>query len=259
MKSDRFYVMNKPLFILLFLLISSNHADVMYELETRTGGAMGIGEGCTIVRNFVKGDCMRTELKTENPLLGETEGFTITRMDKGVIWLFDQGRKKYSEVLLNCDSTTESSTGTNYPLPEISIVKTEEKKEVLKVTCEKYVISMKIKSQDDDLEIIQTMWMGKDFPGYDEIMEFNRKMRGNTKQLNIAGIDDGIIREFAKKISEIEGFPLEMELDINLQNQGADLVLKTRSVVRKISSVPISNKVFEIPEGYQLDSSLNSN
>jgi len=248
----------KKFFVLIFLC-SSIYADVMYEMETTSQGMMGMGEGITVIRNFIKGDRMRTELKTKSPMLGEIEKFTIIRLDKGVVWVLDNENKEFSEIPLNTVLAETSAAETQDILPEIKIEKFDETKAILKIICDKYVISMNIKSNNDDLQIIQTMWLGTDFSGYNEIMAFNKKILNNITEPSIIGFDKKVIKELQKRISETNGFPLEIEFSLNMQNQGMEILLKTKSIIKKISTVPISDKVFEIPEGYQLNTSLKSN
>ncbi len=242
----------KRIILLLFcFVISSNYADVMYEVETRTTGITGFEEGGALIRNFIKGDRMRTEVNAENPQLGKMENLTITRMDKGVVWIIDQQNRVFTEIPLDTGLAIDLPLEADSVQPEISIVKSDETKEILKVICEKYIVTMKTKSRDDSIEVLQTMWVGKNFPGYAEIVRFNRKAAFSIRELRIIGIDDSAVKQLAQRISKIEGFPLELEFNIKLKNQEYEFALKTVSVVKKISTVPISHKVFEIPEGYQ--------
>lgn len=247
------------LFIFIFL-ISNIYADVMYELENTSLGLMEMDQGTTLIRNFIKGDLMRTEIKTNNPILGEIEKITmIIRLDKGVVWVLDNEHKEYSEFPLKPDYIEIKTTEMPETLPEIKIEKLKENKKIFKVNCDKYVVSLTFKSDNDTIEMAQTMWLGKDFAGYEEIMGFNKKMQNAISTPSMPGIDNRVIRELQKHISEIDGFPLEMELNLKIQNQGIEDSLQIRSMIKKISTVPISNRVFEIPEGYQLNNSIETN
>lgn len=246
------------IFILIFF-ITNIFSDVMYEMERTSQGFTLMGEETTHIRNFIKGDLMRTEIKMKHPILGKIERITIVRLDKGIVWILDNEHKEYSEFPLKSDSTEIQTAKIPEILPAIKIEKLKESKEILKINCDKYTVSLTYKSDNDTIEMLQTIWLGKDFVGYDEIMGFNKKMLNTINFPSVPGIDNIIIKEFQKSISEIEGFPLELELNLKMQNQELDISLLTRNIVKKISTVPISNKVFEIPEGYQLNTSVKTN
>ncbi|MEO0184365.1 MAG: DUF4412 domain-containing protein [candidate division WOR-3 bacterium] len=245
--------------ILVLVLICSNiFADVMYEMETSSEGYMGMGEDTILVRTFVKGDRMRTEIKTKNSLLGEMEQCIITRLDRGVAWILDKDRKEFSEIPLSADSGLSVSEEIGDSMPEIKIEKTDETKQILDILCEKYILMMKINSDNEDLEIKQIMWLGKDFCGYDEIMMFKQKMLSSIAEPTIVGFNGKSIQELRKKISDFDGFPMEIEINLTMQNQGLNMAFKTTSVVKKITTVPISDRVFEIPENYKPSASQRS-
>lgn len=246
------------IFILIFF-ITNIFADVMYEMERTSQGFTLMEEEMTLIRNFIKGDLMRTEIKTKTSITEEVEKIMILRPDKGIVWIIDNEHKEYSEFPLKSDSTEVQTAKISEILSEIKIEKLKESKEILKINCDKYTVSLTYKSDNDTIEMLQTMWVGKDFVGYDEIMGFNKKMLNTINFPSIPCIDNKIIKEFQKSISEIDGFPLELELNLKMQNHELDISLLTRNIVKKISTVPISNKVFEIPEGYQLNTSVKTN
>ncbi len=246
--------------ILIYLMLLSNiFGDVMYEMETTSQGLIEMGQSTTtLIRNFIKGDFMRTEIQIKDPILGDIERITIIRLDKGVAWVIDNEHKEYAEFSLKNDSVEGQTTETPENLPEIKVEKLEETKKILGVECDKYIVSLIFKLDNDTIEMTQTMWLGKDFAGYDEIMSFNKKMLSNINSTSLPGVDNKLIREFQKHISEIDGFPLELQLNLNTQNKETDISMQTKSTIKKISTVPISNRVFEIPEGYQLNNSIET-
>ncbi len=251
--------------LLLVFVLTFVSADVMYEMETESTG-MVVGEDCggidelTVrIRNFIKGDRMRSELKAEALLKGKTEKLTITRLDKGVIWVIDNENKEFFEIPVHIDSARTPSAESSEELPDMTIKKTGETKEILKVTCEKYVISLSMPSGEDDLQMTQTIWVGKNFSGYDEIVAINKKMMGNFTNPGIIGIDKDLFEKIQKKITEIDGFPLEIELYLSTKIQGIEMVINSKSSVKKISTAPITDRVFELPEGYKPGTSLKSN
>lgn len=237
-------------YFIFILFIAITYADVMYEMETRSEGVMALNAATATVRNFIKGDRMRTEIKSESPLLGHIEKTIITRLDKGILWILDNDKKEFFTEQLN-GVILESPVDTIDIPPEIKVEEYEITKEILKILCKKYVISLDVKSDDGNMHITQTMWIGKDFPGYSEIMSFNRRLQENIIEFNVQGVDNRLLREFQKKVQNINGFPMELELNFNMGMEDTMMAIKTVSVVKKISTVPISDKVFEIPDGYR--------
>uniref|UniRef100_A0A7C4TGS2 DUF4412 domain-containing protein n=1 Tax=candidate division WOR-3 bacterium TaxID=2052148 RepID=A0A7C4TGS2_UNCW3 len=242
---------SKKIALFWLLIFYFLYGDVMYEMVTTTEGMMGMGKSESLIRNFIKGKFMRTEVITQHPVLGEIKNISIVRLDKNVIWVLDEGKKEYTELRLSENLADTIEIDTTLPL-NIKVEKFNDKKTILKTECEKYVVNMEVKSSEGNATLIQTMWVGKDIPGYDEIVGFNEKFTGagmGMLQGPMMGIDKESFRQFREKISEIEGFPLETELSLTMEE---GFSIKTKSEITKITTVPISDKVFEIPEGYKL-------
>jgi hypothetical protein len=66
------------------------------------------------------------------------------------------------------------------------------------------------------------------------------------------GANKQIYEEFQRKTSEIEGFPLELDMEMTVGAGGMSFSFLTHSEVTNIETQPISDKVFEIPAGYSL-------
>ena len=99
----------------------------------------------------------------------------------------------------------------------------------------------------------QTMWVTKDVPGYKEIQEFQKHMsESGLGSSSMMGPNKKNYDEFQEKISEIEGFPLEMIMEMSMGGGVMSFTMTTRSEVTKIETKPINDKVFEIPTGYSL-------
>uniref|UniRef100_A0A7V0Z751 DUF4412 domain-containing protein n=1 Tax=candidate division WOR-3 bacterium TaxID=2052148 RepID=A0A7V0Z751_UNCW3 len=233
--------------LLIIFIFSVIYGDVMYEMETKSTGIMGLGDNVMTIRNFIKSDRMRTEMKPQSSEIDNGTFAAIIRLDKGVIWILNLENKDYVEIPLE-ESGERISDST--VTPEFKIEKLEETKEILNIKCEKYSVSIKINSEGEKMEITQTMWMGREFPGYNEIKELNNKIQGRTNEKGLLGIDNKLFRDLQRRISEIDGFPLEMEIDVKMQSDDSKMELKSTSIIKKIATVPISDKVFEIPEGY---------
>ncbi len=242
--------------LLLVITFSIIYGDVMYEMETKTEGMIGVSDQVTSIRNFIKSDRMRMEIKVSESGLNNGTAVTIIRLDKGAFWILNPENKEYIEIPLKEPSESSIIDSSNTS-SEFKIEKLPETKEILNIKCEKYFVVVDINAEDEKMEITQTMWIGRNFPGYDEIKEFNNKIQGCTDEADLIGIDNKLLRDLKRKILEIDGFPLEMELKVKLENNNTKMELKSSSVIKKLTTVPISDRVFEIPEGYNLAKNQN--
>jgi hypothetical protein len=232
------------------------YGDVMYEMATTTGDATGLSNSESMIRTFIKLDCSRTEITVESALTGPIVNAYIVRLDKREIWMLDPVNKEYSIMPLGEDAqngASEEGMDSSNIVPEIKVQSLDEKKTLLEVECQKYLVEMKINSPDRGVTLSQTMWISREIPGYEEISSFNKRlvaMAGGVAQQSMGGIDKKAFRDFQEKIAGIDGFPLEIDMDFSMPEEDLDFKLKTHSIVKKVSIVPISDKVFEIPEGY---------
>ncbi|MGB3340987.1 MAG: DUF4412 domain-containing protein [bacterium] len=243
---------HRMIVLLLFGLFL--YGDVMYEMSTTTEGMMGMGGGETTISVFIKGDCSRTKMTSTGPMAGQ-QIITITRLDKGVIWTLDMDNEQYSEMKLGEETEeVEGEEETSAAMPEITVEKTGKKKVLLGKECEEVVVSMKVEDAEGSMNFTQTMWNTKDVTGYEEITEFNKKMteKGMKSSKSSMMADKKSFDDFQNKINEIEGFPLELDLEMTMASEQMSFSMKTNTVVTKIDNKPINQKVFEIPVGYSL-------
>jgi hypothetical protein len=238
--------------VLLMLFNVVLYGDVIYEVRTTTEGLTGteVTESSTVF--YIKGERRRKECTIKNPTTGEETVITITRLDKHIIWTLDMEHQQYTEIkLIETVLSEEQNENTEKPqLPEITIEKTGKEKEILNKICKEVIISMKLLTEQDNLMVIQTMWVLQDFEGYEEIKEFNAKFSSfSSGQTGVwTGVDTESFQKLQKNIEEIEGFPLELSLDIQME----DLMIKLHSIVTRIETIPIHEKIFEIPEDFVL-------
>lgn len=243
-------------FVLVFAIGIFLHGDVMYEMSTTTEGLMGMGGGETLISVFIKDDCSRTEMVMRDSMVSEMKNVFITRLDKGVIWTLNMDKEQYSEMKLGEETEkVEGEEETSAAMPEITVEKTGKKKVLLGKECEEVVVSMIVEDAEGSMNFTQTMWNTKDIKGYEEIMEFNKKMTEMGMKSSKSGMmaDKKSFEEFQKKISEIEGFPLELDLEVTMGSEQMSFSMKTNTVMTKIDNKPINQKVFEIPAGYSLE------
>ncbi len=244
--------------VAIMFIFSFIYGDVMYEMETRTSGKLSAVEQITTTRNFIKGDRMRTEIKSCSPGMDNLTFVSITRFDKGIVWFLNTDKKEYMEIRLVDEGSVQVSGDTINTIPELKIEKSGESKEILNIKCEKYFLSIDINSGNEKTKITQTMWIGNNFPGYTEIKRFNKRILESNYGTDNSGATNQLIEKLRRKISEIDGFPLELEIILKIKSENEEVEMKTSSIIKKISTVPISDRVFEIPDGYKVIPALNS-
>ncbi len=237
------------------------YGDVMYEMVTTTEEMMGAGGGETKTTIFIKDDYQRTEITSINPMGEETKNILITRLDKGVMWALDTRNKKYTEIKLGVAPKVEEEKEFEEEIeekepevPDIKVERTGKKKVVLNKECEEVVVSMKVDSDEGSVNFTQTMWVTDDIPGYKEINAFTKRMTemGVASSQRIMAGDKESYEAFQKKIQDIEGFPLEFTMEMEMGTGEMSFSMKTQNIITKIDDKPISQKVFEIPEGFSL-------
>ena len=243
---------------LILLLGTLVYADVMYEMQTTTEGMMGMG-GETMMRVYVKKDYSRTEIMSDSQAAAEPTDITIIRLDKGLLWNLNPTKKEYSETTFDeMNASVEGIEGeeeTEIELPEIKVEKTGIKKKILGKDCEKIVVSMDATSeQAGTATFTQTMWVTKDIPGYMEIVNFNKKMplMGTKSSPKVMGGTTKSYTEFQEKVKGIEGFPLELDLDMTMGAEGMSFSITMHSVVTRFDTKTLDAGLFEIPAGYTL-------
>ncbi len=233
-------------FLILFSVL---FGDVMYEVTTRFEGMPDLESGFLTIRNFIKGGCVRIEMKSESSALSNKPMVMVLHLDKGVSWILDLEKKEYVELPLDV-LMKDRLPGDSKCLPQFKIEKLPEIREILKIKCEKYLLTMTLQTDNEKITITQIMWLGRDFLGYQEIKEFNRKLGGKIITMGLFDQDKAYYHDLQKKIAELDGFPLELEFTVKIEGRNV-IELRGSSTVNKITTVPINNRVFEIPEGYQ--------
>ncbi len=236
---------------MLCCLASMLYADVMYEMTSTTEGMMGM-KGETQMRVFVKGDRSLTEMTAEDEKAGSMSDVKIIRLDKGVIWSIDHENKEYTEISMEeMAGEPEESEEPAMEMPEVKVVRTGKTKKILNKDCEEVIVTMETAGDEGSATFKQTMWVTKDVPGYKEIQDFQKHMsESKMGSSSMMGPNKKNYEEFQEKISEIEGFPLEIIMEMSMGGGIMSFTMTTQSEITKIETTPINDKVFEIPAGY---------
>lgn len=243
--------MQRSLLAILIGLAVFGYADVMYEMTTDYEGMLGIANGQMSIQVFVEGDKARINISIDND--GEIDNSTsIIRFDLGKFWLLDEDNKEYTEVLL--EDSMPITTIDTLDLPGIVIARTGAMKNLLDFECEKVVVSMQDSSESSFLIFSETLWVCSEVPGYEELKSFTDRLTKHGLRLSSTSMEgsDRALAQFQEKINEIEGFPLEFSLDVQIGFEDMDFSMISRSQVTKLDEVPIHDRVFDLPEGFIL-------
>ncbi|MDH4211080.1 MAG: DUF4412 domain-containing protein [candidate division WOR-3 bacterium] len=238
---------------LLSCLASTLYADVMYEMTSNTEGMMGM-KGETQMRVFVKGDRSLTEMTGEDAMAGSMSDVKIIRLDKGIIWSIDHENKEYTQYSMEeMTGEPQESEEPEMEMPDVKVVRTGNTKKILNKDCEEVIVTMETAGDEGSATFKQTMWVTKDVPGYKEIQDFQKHMsESGLGSSRMMGANKKNYEDFQEKISEIDGFPLEIVMEMIMGGGVMSFTMTTRSEVTKIETTPINDKVFEIPAGYSL-------
>lgn len=228
--------------------------DVMYEMTSTMSGMMGM-QGQSEMRVFIKGDRSLTEMTAQDPMGGTVADTRIIRLDREVIWSIDHEHKTYREYTFkDMSAAAEGSDTAGLQMPDVTVTRTGEKKSLLGRECEEVIVAMSVANEQGTITFTQKMWVSKDFPGYAEVQDFQRQIAASGMGASSAmmGMDRASYEAFQQKISEIEGFPLEIDIDVQLGGEGMSIAMNAHSTVTKIETTPINDRVFEIPPSYSL-------
>lgn len=161
-----------PAAVLFVLLgISSVWADAVKESFTRFGGFNGSGayEGTTVVRTQGGKQSEATAVKFTGAILswaaGASETTTITRVDKGVVWVLDTKKKTYTENpiaaflsdgqdsgedMAEDDEAGEESPRVRVTRNEFKVRKTGASQTINGFACEEYLMTWLMEMEDLD-------------------------------------------------------------------------------------------------------------
>jgi len=235
--------------------VSLLHSDLMFETVTKTAGLVGMIVPEINSRSFFKSDRSRIETSTSDTTMGSISMIIITRLDLKVIWILNPEQRTYTETRIEDFRTGEQLPAESLDvLPELTVEKTGKKKKILDKECEEVLATMKIPYDDGTISLNQAIWLTSDIPGYQSLFEYGMKVRelGLSAGLLQNNAQDNKMREFQEKVSNIYGFPLEWSLDMVMGDGEMNFSMKTDYIVTSYACAPISNNVFDLPPGYEL-------
>lgn len=251
--------MRMSLFVITVFCSCMLSADVMYE-KTVTTTATSEMFPATEVRHrvFIKGDAARVEASIILSEQSELIHVKIYRFDRGVVWTLDMDNKQYTETALTDTVTIRDEVPEPEPLmddPEITVTQTGATKTIVGKTCEEVIMLMAELSDSVKTELTVTMWVTQELDSCEELIAFNRR-RGEMDNLLSYPAGEGREQTTATRLpiemNAVKGFPLQVSDQMTISRGDMSMCMKTESVFTKLDDKPISQLVFEIPQGFTL-------
>ena len=234
------------------------HADIMYEMTLTTTTASTLLAGAVVnKRVFIKGDAARVEETITHPDVGEQIHIMIYRFDRGVVWTLDMDSMQYTETVF-ADTAAgiddRDSSVTFFEKPEVSIDRTDARKDIVGKECEEVIVSLVEISDSMKTEQSITMWVTQELDSCEEFIMFHRQHDDMVGRLSE---NNGIVEQTSQvrlpeQARAIEGFPLELHDRLTISSEDVSMYMETRYVYTKLDDKPISQLVFEIPYGFTL-------
>jgi hypothetical protein len=238
-------------FIFTALFIAFLFGDLMYETTLLTDNPTGTE---ITARNFYKVDRSRIENCIRNSSGASASVIVITRLDQKVIWVLDPQRKTYTEQRLLDTLMSGEVSKPSSPKPEIAIQKTGQTQKIIDRSCEEVTCAMNTVAEPESISVNQTLWLAADIPGYQDLFEYNMKMReaGISPWYGIKTFDEPWFRHFLDQVSNIYGFPMSWTMTARYNSTANRYSIKIDYSVTKYACAPIMDNVFEIPANYLL-------
>jgi hypothetical protein len=205
-------------------------ADLTVKEETQMSGMMGMLSSKGVETTYIEGGKMRSEsaMQIGGAVAGMMQGMgmdktpdviTITRLDKGVIWVVNNDAKTYTEMSLRAGKA-DSSAQAGVKVKDLTVKKTSQTKEIIGYKCEGVEVNLVVevavgegKQREVQTHAAKTLfWMRPDAKGLEELRDFWDQMvevarvsqQGNP-MLEAMGPVFG-------KLKEIQGVPLGIEM-----------------------------------------------
>jgi len=286
----------------LLACVSSLWADVVYKQTIKMEGMGGMMQMEFQTTNFVKGEKQRSEVVSPQvegmkPPGGEGQTITIMRLDKGVIWNIFPDMKSYMETSLRemfepgPEEEEEPESQVKISPPKFEIKKTKESKVINGFKCQRVIMTMEAEGMDEEtgekgsFSLTGDMWVAKGTKELKELEDFHKKVSEKTGGSSavfmdklLSGTQKGQMGEFTRKMNEIEGFPIVLDVSMKVkgrfeddeededkeeeipsQMKGLMQAMKTgdqpiftiHTEVTEIKSTSLQDSQFELPEGLE--------
>jgi Domain of unknown function (DUF4412) len=243
----------------LVLVPALVHADLTVKEQTTMGGMMGMMSSKGNETTYIKGDKMRTESQTE--MTGAMGGMmkggsrtvaatTITRLDKGVLWMINNTDSTYAEISLK--GAGVDSVAAGFKVKDISVKKTGQTKDIIGYKCDGVEVSMtfemtpegkkqaQAEGQAQTYTVKTLFWMRPEVKDLEELRHFWDQMVDVAKVSQKGSPMADAMGPLFGKLKEIQGVPLGMEMTMeNPMGEGGDQAqqAKTQEAMKMLKQV----------------------
>lgn len=281
--------------------VGSLWADVVYKQSMKMEGMGGMMQMESQTTNFLKGEKQRTEMvspQVEGMRApgGAGQSITIMRLDKGIIWNIFPDMKTYMETSLKemfepgPEEEEESESQAKITPPRFEIKKTKESKVINGFKCQRVIMTMEAEGIDEEtgekgsFSLTGDMWVAKGTRELKELEDFQKKLSEKTGGSSVGFIDKllsgtqkGKMGEFTRKMNEIEGFPIVLNISMKVkgafedeENEGEEEeipaqmkglmeamktgdqpIITIHTEVTEIKSTSLQASQFELPKGLE--------
>ncbi|MFZ1948151.1 MAG: DUF4412 domain-containing protein [bacterium] len=217
-------------------------ADLTVKEETQMSGMMGMLSSKGVETTYIKGEKMRAEsaMQIGGAVAGMMQGMgmdktpdvaSITRLDKGVIWVVNNDDKTYTEMSLKAGKA-DSSAQPGMKVKDLSVKKTGLTREIIGYKCEGVEVNLTVeiaagegKQREVRAHAVKTLfWMRPDAKGLEELRHFWDQMVEVARVSQQGNPMAEAMGPVFGKLKEIQGVPLgiEMTMDNPLGSTGMD-------------------------------------
>ena len=273
------------------LLPAIVHADLTVKEETQMNGLMGMLSSKGVETTYIKGDKMRAETKVEMGGMinaSPSDVVTITRLDKGLIWMIDNADSTYMEMSLKAAKAESSSA--NFKVKDVNVKRTGQTKTILGEKCEGIEVDVTIEVASQSQSVKSLFWMRPEVKDMAEMRHFWDAMV-DAAQMSQGGPMGAMMAPVFAKIKEIPGVPFGVEMTMTTpmgggpeaaqqqaamqeamkmleqtnkekaapEAKGPSVAANEVRVTRYITSMskgPLSDTLFEVPKSYRKVESL---
>lgn len=279
------------LLLVLHALVPTARADVVYEQRITSSGPTAMGPTAATNKVYVKSGRERSEMRAEAPASGQTPAATselisITRLDRGLIWYLDPGKKVYSETtfaeLKKAFAASPGASGgeaggaAGTTASDVQVERPGKKAVICGAHAEQVILTIASPLTDPALRgasqyIVAELWMATDFPGAAELEAHAQATVDAAGFAHLAGPGGSgspfshLMKRLAEEMKKLDGTAIRtvLALEIDAQagvaglsspapahGEGRQVILSMTTEMTKIESKEVPAALFDIPAGY---------
>ncbi len=241
------------LMLIALLVVSVLQAQVTYETVTTTSGIMGMGAATSTVKTFLQGDARRQETQMQftgsimKHMSPKGSEFEITRLDKELIWKFNDKDKKYTEMTFAeykkmmeegmkgfpQEQKREKEEGKpeyEWQTPVVKAQNLNEKQTINNFACNHYLVTVTTIGKQLSTGKLDTLVLSADMfnsinigKAMKQISDFDLRLAqalGLDEMKKMAGpllaqYGDQM-KKLAEEMKKVEGYPIRTEMDFTM-------------------------------------------